>query len=111
MARAPKHLVWIGDAAWVDPAEVIAVDAHFETGAPAWARVRIILSTDRVIYGMRSPARVAQAIRHPELESEVDEALEPPLTTEELDEDRRRRRVRTVPAALEPLRRSDEAPE
>lgn len=93
MVTTPRYLIWIGDAAWVDPHEVIAVDAHFEEGEPSWARVRIILRTNRVIFGTRDPQRVVAAIRRPELENEAEEVPEDHPSTEDGPERLRPRRT------------------
>lgn len=75
MARSPKILITIGDA-WVDPHDVIAVDATFTESDPPWPNVRVILSTGHIVYGLRTPERVVQAIRHPDGEVEADEGTE-----------------------------------
>lgn len=72
--RPPTILISIGDA-WVDPGAVIAVDSAFDDEDPSWPRVKVTLMTGQVLYGMRDPARVVSAIRHPELD-QYDEAQE-----------------------------------
>lgn len=75
MGQAPKHLISIGDA-WVDPRQVAAVDDAVEDGDPSWSNVRVILSSGQIVFGRRSPARVVQAVRHPEREVTANEPTE-----------------------------------
>lgn len=103
MAKAPKYLVSLGGDTWVDPLAVVAVDATFADGDPAWANVRVALSTGLIVFGMRAPARVAHAIRHPEEENEAEESSEVYPDRQALATDRARRRGRNAhgqPAAI-----------
>lgn len=97
MARMPKYLITIGQA-WVDPREVIAVDDQFGEDTPEWANVRVILRSGQPIFGRRTPERVVQAVRHPDLEHEADEATEAFPDQQQQATARASRRVRTVPA-------------
>jgi hypothetical protein len=99
----PRYLIWIGDNAWVDPFEVIAVDAYLEEGDPSWARCRVLLRSGHIRFGLRSPERVVAAVRHPERESEVAEAREIHPDPETLSSERHRGQVHDV-SAPEPLR-------
>jgi hypothetical protein len=108
----PKVLIALGDA-WVDPAHVIGVDTTFTDEDPSWANVKVILDTGQEVCGMRAPARVVAAIRHPELDAydeetgtEIDGA-EPPSAAERA---RRRSQAATVgggTAALRPFGRRE----
>lgn len=88
----PRVLICIGDA-WVDPAEVMAVDAAFSEEDPAWANVRVTLRTGQPIYGMRTPSRVVQAVRRPEADAYDEESMREADGSEaESPADRARRR-------------------
>jgi transcriptional regulator with XRE-family HTH domain len=98
MARAPKYLISIGGEAWVDPQDVSGIDASFDEDDPPWANVRVLLRSGLVLFGQRTPERVAHAVRHPELEHEAEEATEAFPDPQALAPQRARtRRVRSLP--------------
>lgn len=103
----PKFLVHIGGA-WVDPMTVIATDELFGDEDPAWANVRVILATGHVLFGRRTPARVVEAVRHPEAEDHAEEATEQYPDPQVAAADRARRRLGRgrdgAPSSLETLR-------
>lgn len=105
----PKILVHIGEA-WVDPTAVIGMDDQFGDGAPPWANSRVVLSTGLILYGRRTAARVAQAVRNPEQENQADEANEVYPDPQVLAADRARRRMGRgrggAPPSIGPLRSS-----
>jgi hypothetical protein len=103
----PKILVHIGEA-WVDPAAVIGMDDQFGEGAPPWANSRVVLATGHILFGRRTAARIAQAVRNPERENHADEATEAYPDPQVLAAERARRRLGRgrdgAPSSLEALR-------
>lgn len=70
-----RHLTHLGGA-WVDPSLVIGIEAAYRPEDPAWAAVRVTLATGHAIFGQRSPASVARAVRYPDQEDAANEARE-----------------------------------
>jgi hypothetical protein len=68
----PKILISIGGA-WVDPREVVAVEAATAGDKGSWWEVRVTLKNGHVVLGQRAPADVAMAVRHPEQDEDPPE--------------------------------------
>lgn len=105
----PIRLISIGEA-WVDPGDVVGVDAAFTENDPSWPNVRVALRSGLLLYGTRDPRYVAAAVRDPSADR-YDElrGCEADGSEPETPADRARRRQRARPTHCTSLRPVDGA--